>query len=80
MHIGGTLVRAAPGQAKDHDRFDANCWKTGNGHLVFKLVSGLDASVVHLVEFEPWFADQDHKLRLESICVADEPATVEAAP
>ena len=81
VRIDGKLVSGAPGLPKDVDRYDANRWKTGNGHLVCEIVRDLDTKVVHLVEFEPLFADdQDHELRFESICVAGGPATVEIAP
>lgn len=81
VRIDGTVVAGRPNQAKDTDYFDANRWKTGNGHLVFEIARDLDAGKVHLVEIEPLFPeDQDQELRIESLCVAGGPATVAPAP
>lgn len=81
VRIDGAPVVVKHGQIKDTDLFDANRWKTGNGHLVFELARGLDATRPHLVEIEPVLAaDRFQELRLESLCVAGGPATVALAP
>lgn len=77
VRIDGVAVTGTSGQLKDSDLFDANRWKTGNGHLVFELARGLDVAKPHLLEIEPVFADdKDQELRIESICVAGGKATV----
>lgn len=81
VRIDGQAVSGRPGQAKDSDLFDANRWKTGNGHLVFELARGLDTARPHLVEIEPVFSEaQDSEVRIESLCVAGGTATVSPAP
>jgi lysophospholipase L1-like esterase len=81
VRIDGQAVTGLWCQPKDADWFDANRWKTGNGHLVFEIARGLDAGKAHLVEIEPLFPeDQDQELRIESVCVAGGPATVALAP
>lgn len=81
VRIDGQAVTGKHGQAKDSDVFDANRWKTGNGHLLFELARGLDTSKPHLLEIEPVFAEgQDCELRIESLCVAGGKATVSPVP
>ena len=81
VKLDGTVITGLWCQAKDTDFFEANRWKTGNGHLVIELARNLDATRTHLVEIEPLFdATQDQELRIESICVAGGPATVALAP
>jgi hypothetical protein len=81
VRIDGAPVVMKHAQIKDTDLFDANRWKTGNGHLVYELARGLDATKPHLVEIEPVLAgDKFQELRLESLCVAGGPATVALAP
>jgi lysophospholipase L1-like esterase len=66
---------------------------TGNMHLVRVLAQGLDPNVEHILEITPQLEhvvpppiddkkqpEYDQVVRIESLCVAGEPATIEVAP
>jgi lysophospholipase L1-like esterase len=78
--IDGAPVSGKPSQVKGTDLFEGNRWQTGNGFLYYEIARGLDPKVPHRVEIEPVFAgEKPQELRLESLCVAGGPATVESA-
>ncbi|MBA3684115.1 MAG: SGNH/GDSL hydrolase family protein [Planctomycetes bacterium] len=79
--VDGQPVVNHSAQTKGDVHFDANRWKKGSGHLVIEVARGLDPEVAHSVEIVPVFTDgQDQELRLESICVAGNRATVVLVP
>lgn len=81
VRIDGVVLTGNQAQVKDTDLFDANRWKTGNGHYVVELARNLDPAVGHLLEIEPVFDPATaQELRLESICVAGGAATVVPVP
>jgi lysophospholipase L1-like esterase len=78
--IDGAAVAKNPAHVKGTDLFEGNRWGTGNGFLVYEIARGLDPATPHRVEIEPVFAgEKPQELRIESLCVAGGPATVELA-
>ncbi len=67
IHIDGIKVKTVDIGAQ---------WKTGVGRYFEMLAQGLDPAVEHKVEIIPEL-QPGQELRLESLCIAGEPATVE---
>ncbi|XHR30770.1 MAG: SGNH/GDSL hydrolase family protein [Chthoniobacteraceae bacterium] len=71
---GSYAVRIDGGEAK---RFNAAC-KDGNMRLVQIVATGLDPAITHRVEIIPELKE-GQELRLESVCLAGAPASIELA-
>lgn len=83
VYLDGKLHEYLSGDQKtrltEYDAGDFARRINGNGHYVQPIAEGLDANVLHTLEIEPLFeVGKDQELRLESLCVAGGPATVEA--
>ena len=78
MKLNGEYIKQQHGRDRGSDIFVGNRWKDGNGFLIYDVATGLDASQEHILEIEPLFTDAEgQNLRIESVCVAGGPATVD---